>query len=129
MGHVIIGVGLDVVPIARMAAMLARHGARAVDRLFSPAERADCEGRAEPAQHYAARFAAKEAVLKALGAPPGLRWVEMEVRKSDSGRPVLFLSGAAGATAARRGVRAQHLSLTHAGGIAAAVVVLEGDGE
>lgn len=125
MGLVIVGVGLDVVPIARVAAMLARHGARAEERLFSVGERADCQGRAEPAQHYAARFAAKEAALKALGAPPGLKWVEIEVRTADTGRPVLLLWGAAAAAAARRGVSMQHLSLTHAGGIAAAVVVLE----
>ena len=121
----ILGVGLDLVPIARVEAMLARHGRRAAERLFSPGERADCDGRAEPAQHYAARFAAKEAVLKALGVPPGLRWVEIEVRTADAGRPLLILSGAAAAAAARRGVAIQHVSLTHAGGMAAAVVVLE----
>ncbi len=121
----ILGVGLDLVPIARVEAMLARHGRRAAERLFSPGERADCDGRAEPAQHYAARFAAKEAVLKALGVPSGLRWVEIEVRTADRGRPLLILSGAAAAAAARRGVAAQHVSLTHAGGMAAAVVVLE----
>lgn len=121
----IIGVGLDLVPIARVAGMLERHGGRALARLFSPTEQADCAGRAEPAQHYAARFSAKEAVLKALGAPPGLRWVEMEVRTAEGGRPVLHLSGAAAAAAAARGVDATHVSLTHAGGMAAAVVVLE----
>jgi holo-[acyl-carrier protein] synthase len=118
--------GLDLVPIARVEAMLARHGRRATERLFSPGERADCDRRAQPAQHYAARFAAKEAVLKALGGPPGLRWVEIEVRSADTGRPLLILSGAAAAAAARRGVVTQHVSLTHAGGMAAAVVVLEG---
>ncbi|MBC8132226.1 MAG: holo-ACP synthase [Deltaproteobacteria bacterium] len=122
----IIGIGLDIVPIVRVAAMLARHGVRAEQRLFSAAERADCAGRGEPAQHYAARFAAKEAVLKALGGPPGLKWTEIEVRTADSGRPVLLLSGAAAGAAAQRGVVAQHVSLTHAGGMAAAVVVLEG---
>jgi holo-[acyl-carrier protein] synthase len=122
---VIVGIGLDVVPISRVATMLERHGARAEQRLFTPGERADCARRAEPAQHYAARFAAKEAALKALGAPPGLKWLEIEVRTEESGRPVLYLSGAAAAAAARRGVVGQYLSLTHAGGIAAAVVVLE----
>jgi holo-[acyl-carrier protein] synthase len=122
----IIGIGLDVVPIARMEAMLARHGVRAEERIFTAGERADVAGRAQPAQHFAARFAAKEAVLKALSAPSGLRWVEMEVRSAGDGRPVLLLSGAAAAAAASRGVNAYHLSLTHAGGIAAAVVVLEG---
>lgn len=121
----IAGIGLDVVPIARVASLLARHGARAAHRLFSPGERADCEGRGDPAQHYAARFAAKEAALKALGVPPGLKWTDIEVRTADNGRPVLILSGAAAAAAQQRGVVAHHLSLTHAGGVAAAVVVLE----
>lgn len=122
----ILGIGLDIVPIARVAALLERHGARAEQRLFSRIERADCEARAEPAQHYAARFAAKEALRKALGGPPGLRWVEIEIHTTDAGRPVLILSGAAAVAAADRGVAAQHVSLTHAGGMAAAVVVLEG---
>lgn len=121
----IVGIGLDVVPIARMATMLERHGPRAERRLFSEGERSDCDGRAEPAQHYAARFAAKEAVLKALGAPPGLKWSEIEIRTAGTGRPVLLLSGGAAAAAALRGVTGQHVSLTHAGGVAAAVVVLE----
>jgi holo-[acyl-carrier protein] synthase len=121
----IVGVGLDVVPISRMAGLLARHGERAEARLFSPGERADCGRRAQPAQHFAARFAAKEALLKALGAPPGLRWTEIEVRAAPNGAPALLLSGAAAAAASRRGVVAQHVSLTHAADVAAAVVVLE----
>ena len=122
----IVGIGLDLVPIVRIASMLARHGSRAEERLFSADERADCRARAEPAQHYAARFAAKEATLKALGVPSGLRWTEIEVRRAESGRPLLLLSGAAAEAAARQGVVGHHLSLTHAGGMAAAVVVLEG---
>ena len=121
----IVGIGLDVVPIARIAALLERHGRRAEGRLFSSGERSDCDRRADPAQHYAARFAAKEALLKALGGPPGLKWSEIEIRTADTGRPVLLLSGGAAAAAAQRGVTCQHVSLTHAGGIAAAVVVLE----
>jgi holo-[acyl-carrier protein] synthase len=124
---VILGVGLDVVPISRMAALLERHGGRAVNRLFSAAEQADCATRGAPAQHYAARFAAKEAALKAMGAPPGLRWREIEVRSGPGGAPVLVLSGAASLAARQRGVQGQHLSLTHAGDVAAAVVILEGE--
>jgi holo-[acyl-carrier protein] synthase len=124
----IVGVGLDVVPISRMQGLLARHGVRAETRLFSAGERADCAGRAQPAQHFAARFAAKEALLKALGAPPGLRWTEIEIRAAPNGAPALVLSGAAAAAAGRRRVTAQHVSLTHAGDVAAAVVVLESAG-
>ena len=121
----IVGVGLDLVPVARVALLLSRHGPRAARRLFSAGERTECERRGEPAQHYAARFAAKEAALKALGVPAGLKWTEIEVRTAEGGRPVLLLSGAAASAAARQGVVIKHLSLTHAGGMAAAVVVLE----
>lgn len=124
----ILGVGLDVVPISRMAALLARHGGRAEQRLFSPRERSDCAPRGNPAQHYAARFAAKEACLKALGVPAGLGWKEIEVHSEEGRAPRLVLSGAAARAARERGVQAQHLSLTHAGDVAAAVVVLEGEG-
>lgn len=122
----IVGVGLDLLPIDRMAASLARHGARFEERVFTHGERAYCSGRGSPAQHFAARFAAKEAFLKALGAPPGLRWREMEIVAGAGGAPVLRLDGAAARAAAARGVATMHLSLTHAGGVAAAVVVLEG---
>jgi holo-[acyl-carrier protein] synthase len=122
----ILGVGLDLVPISRMATLLARHGTRAERRLFSERERADCADRGLPAQHYAARFAAKEAAAKALGVPAGLRWLDIEVHSLPGGAPVLVFSGVAHAAAARRSVTAQHVSLTHAGDMAAAVVVLEG---
>src|SRR5438105_6497991 len=113
----ILGVGLDVTPIERMAATLARHGARIEERLFTEAERAYCTARGSPAQHFAARFAAKEAMLKALGAPPGLRWREMEVVAGANGAPTLRLHGAAARAAAARGVATVHVSLTHAGGV------------
>ena len=122
----ILGVGLDVTPIERMAATLARHGLRIEERLFTEAERAYCTARGSPSQHFAARFAAKEAMLKALGAPPGLRWREMEVVAGANGAPTMRLHGAAARAAAARGVATVHVSLTHAGGVAAAVVVLEG---
>lgn len=122
----IIGVGLDVVPIARMAATLARHGARIEARLFTDAERGYCASRGTPAQHFAARFAAKEALVKALGGPPGLRWHDIEVVAGPGGAPGLRLGGEAARAAAARGVASLHVSLTHAGDVAAAVVVLEG---
>jgi len=121
----IVGLGLDVVPISRIASMLARYGARVEEKLFSTDERAYCASRGSPAQHFAARFAAKEALLKALGAPPGLRWQEIEIVSGEGGAPELRLSGAAAQAAAARGVGVGHVSLTHAGDVAAAVVVLE----
>jgi len=123
---VIVGVGLDVIPIARIAALLERYGGKLEERLFTSGERAYCRGRGLPEQHFAARFAAKEALLKALGGPSGLRWQEIEVRSGAGGAPELVLSGAASRAADARGVVARHLSLTHAGDVAAAVVVLEG---
>lgn len=105
--------------------MLARYGARLEERLFSDDERAYCRGRGVPAQHFAVRFAAKEALLKAIGAPPGLRWREIEVLPGPGGAPELRLTGAAAQAVSARGVVRRHISLTHAGDVAAAVVVLE----
>jgi len=123
---VIVGLGLDVIPISRIAAMLARYGARLEQRLFTDDERAYCRGRGVPAQHFAVRFAAKEALLKAIGAPSGLRWREIEVLPGPGGAPELRLTGAAADAASARGAVRRHVSLTHAGDVAAAVVVLEG---
>lgn len=121
----IVGLGIDLVPIDRFERMLDRYGDRVAHRLFTEGERADCQGRAHLAQHYAARFAVKECVLKALAVPEGLRWHEMEVRSQPSGEPRLHLHGEAAAAAARRGADRWHVSMTHAGGMAVAVVVLE----
>ena len=123
----IVGLGLDVVPISRIASMLTRYGARLEEKLFSSDE-AYCASRGSPAQHFAARFAAKEATLKALGAPPGLRWQEIEVVSDVGGAPVLRLSGAAARAADARGAVFRHVTLTHAGDVAAAVVVMESAG-
>jgi holo-[acyl-carrier protein] synthase len=121
----IVGVGLDVIPISRIATMLARYGVKLEERLFTPEERAYCRGRGLPEQHFAARFAAKEALVKALGAPAGLRWQDVAVLPGPGGAPELHLNGEAARAAQARGVVKHHVSLTHAGDIAAAVVVLE----
>ncbi len=124
----ILGLGLDLVDVARMARILDGPPARAerfVARVFTPGERSFCDARADRASRYAARFAAKEAALKALGVPRGLRFHELEVVR-DEGAPVLSLAGAAAEAARRIGVERLHLSITHDGGIAAAVVVAEG---
>jgi holo-[acyl-carrier protein] synthase len=124
---VILGLGLDLVDIARMSRILEGPPARAarfVARVFTPAERAYCEARVDRASRYAARFAAKEAALKALGVPAGLRFHELEVVRAE-GAPSLVLSGAAAEAAKRLGVARLHLTITHDGGTAAAVVVAE----
>ncbi len=127
--HVIVGVGIDLCPVSRMERAISRHGGRFEERVFTPAEQEYCRGRGQPAQHYAARFAAKEALLKALGVPPGLSWHELEVASGSNGAPCLRLSGEAHKAALRLGVQRLHLSLTHAGDMAAAVVVAEAEAE
>ncbi len=121
----IVGVGLDLCEVSRVAALLARWGERFAGKIFTAAEREYCRGRAHPAQHFAARFAAREAALKALAVPSGLNWHELEVRSAAGGRPALALSGAAASAAARLGVTRVHLTLSHAADVAAAVVILE----
>ena len=123
-----IGVGIDIVPIARVESLLARHGDRAMRRLFTPNEQAYARGMASPALHLAARIAAKEAAYKALSGDElarGIGWRDIEVEKLNDGRPVLRLHGAAAARFAALGAKRGHLSLTHSGGVAAAVVVIE----
>jgi holo-[acyl-carrier protein] synthase len=115
---VIVGVGIDVVDIARFESILARRP-RLLERLFAPAERGLTTA------SLAARFAAKEAVAKALGAPAGLAWQDCEVVSARSGRPSLVLRGTVAAAADAQGIGRWHLSLSHDAGIASAVVVAE----
>ncbi len=115
----IVGVGVDVVDVRRLARALERTP-RLADRLFTPAERA---GRRPDS--LAARFAAKEAVAKALGAPGGLRWRDAEVVVEPGGRPRLAVHGAVADEASAQGITVWHLSLSHDGGVATAVVVAE----
>jgi holo-[acyl-carrier protein] synthase len=124
----VIGVGLDIVPVARVEALLARHGDRAMRRLFTAEERAYAAGQALPALHLAARIAAKEAAYKALSGDElarGIGWLDIEVERLSDGRPILRFHGAAAARFAALDGTHCHLSLTHSGGMAAAVVVLE----
>ena len=121
----IIGVGIDVVPVERFAASLTRTpGLRG--RLFTAAEQVTPSGAPRSSESLAARFAAKEALAKALGAPGDLRWHDAEVTVGDHGRPHLEVRGSVAGRAAQLGVSSWHLSLSHDGGIASAVVVAEG---
>jgi holo-[acyl-carrier protein] synthase len=114
----VIGVGIDVCDLARFAASLERTpGLR--ERLFTPAEAT------RPPASLAARFAAKEALAKALGAPGNLAWHDAEVFSEPSGRPRLELRGTVAARAAELGAVHVHVSLSHDAGVASAVVVLE----
>jgi len=124
----ITGLGVDIVEIDRMAAALRRHP-RMKDRLFSAEEQAYCESRNRPEVHYALRFAAKEAVLKALGTGfSGMKFTDVEVARDAHGRPVPMLSGRAAEVAAGLDVIETHLSLsyTHATAVASAVAIRRG---
>ena len=114
----IVGVGIDVVDIDRFGRTL-KATPRLAERLFTPGERE------LPLASLAARFAAKEALAKALGAPVGLQWHDATVVRHDSGRPELEVTGTVRARADELGVAALHLSLSHDAGIASAVVVAE----
>lgn len=127
----ILGLGVDIVDIARVERLLAAHGARALDRLFTPNEVAYCRGKRSPAQHFAARLAAKEAAFKALSGTDEARaigWREIEISHERDGRPTLALHGRAAARAAQIGVNRSWVSMTHDAGSAHATVVLEGTG-
>ena len=126
----IVGIGFDLVAIARVEQMLARKEQRALDRLFTPHEQEYALARARPAMHLAARLAADAAVFKALTGSDDAKligWKEAEVRRGDEGPPVLAFFGRAEARAKELGVTRVHLTLSHTDDIAGAVVVLERD--
>ncbi len=118
----VVAVGIDVAAIGRFALALDRNPGLA-DRLFTPAELTLPSGARRGPASLAARFAAKEAVAKSLGAPGGLRWHDAEIRTDPSGRPTLRVRGSVSAAAARQGIRSWHLSLTHDADVASAVVI------
>ncbi len=114
----IIGVGIDVCDVERFAESVRRRPGL-IGRLFTPAEAE------RPIASQAARFAAKEALAKALGAPAGLAWQDAEVVTDDQGRPAFTITGTVAARAAEMGVGTIHVSLSHDAGIASAVVICE----
>lgn len=121
----LIGIGVDLVEVDRMRRTLARTPTL-VERLFTDAERAYCERRRDPTERFAARFAAKEAVMKALGVGLGaVGWHEVEVVRAESGRPSLALTGRAADLAAELGVVRWHLTMTHTSRVAEAIAVAE----
>jgi holo-[acyl-carrier protein] synthase len=115
-------VGVDLIEIARVRRALERHGDGFRQRCFTDAERAYCESKPNPAQHYAGRFAAKEAVGKALGKGVYFTWREIEIRGRP--KPGVHLSGETAAFAARVGAGEIELSMTHSRELAAAVAVV-----
>ena len=123
----IVGLGLDISEIDRIEAAIKRHGAPFLERLFTPGEVAYCESHKGKYERYAARFAAKEAAMKALGTgwSHGVRWRDIEVTREPSGKPTLRLAGVAAEIAKRMGVKNISLSITHSGNLALAEVIFE----
>jgi holo-[acyl-carrier protein] synthase len=123
----VVGVGTDLIEIARIEASIARFGDRFLARVFTPAEIAYCQRKKNSAESFAARFAAKEAGAKALGTgiSQGVSWLELEVTREPSGKPGLALQGRAAARAAALGIRGISLSITHSRDTALAVVIME----
>lgn len=118
------GIGCDLVEIARIEHSLATYGAAFKDKIFTPAEQAYCDSKKRPAQHYAVRFAAKEAIAKALGCGFGahLAFLDIEITQDDHGKPHAALSDAARAAHNRPTL---HISLSHTDTLAQAVALHE----
>ncbi len=124
----VLGLGTDLIEIARIKETIERHGERFLHKVFTEGEIAYClNKKINSAESFAARFAAKEAGAKALGTgiSRGVSWKELEVRRAQGERPTLHLSGRAAERAAQMGVRTLNLSLTHSRDVAMAVVVAE----
>ncbi len=123
----IVGTGVDLAEVPRIRASVERFGPRFIERVYTPSEIAYVERKANRFERYAARFAAKEAGMKAIGAgwKRGVRWQDFEVINLPSGRPTLRLHGVAAEFATRLGVRNISLSLTHTAEMAMAHVILE----
>jgi holo-[acyl-carrier protein] synthase len=124
---VIVGTGVDLAEVDRIRAAIERHGRRFIERIYTPAEIAYVERKANRYERYAARFAAKEAGMKAIGTgwKRGVRWQDFEVTNLPSGRPTLRFHGVASEFADSLGVRNIALSITHTAIQAMAIVILE----
>ena len=122
----IVGVGIDLIDVARLGRSVERFGERFYRRIYHPRELEQPRG--DRVQYLAARFAVKEATFKALGTgwSRGVRWIDVEVQNLTSGQPILLLHGEAAERARAIGADRSHVSITHTAGQAAAVVFLEG---
>jgi holo-[acyl-carrier protein] synthase len=125
----ILGLGIDIAQIERISSFLDRYGDRFIRRVLTENEARDCSLYHKMGEQVAGRVAAKEAASKALGTGwrQGVHWKCFEVHHEPSGRPTLRILGRAAELAAERGVRGVHLTITHDAGVAAAVVIFEGD--
>ncbi len=123
----IVGTGVDIVEIRRVKRAVERYASKFLEKIFTAGEIAYCRRFRDPYRSYAARFAAKEAVFKALGAGvgQGLKWLEIEIVNSPEGAPQVVLSGKTAVLAREKGVQKIHLSLSHGQLEAVAFVILE----
>ena len=123
----IIGTGVDICEVSRIAESISRFGDRFLQRVFTAGEIRYCKSKKNSSERFAARFAAKEAAMKALGtgASRGVTWTSIEVAHAPGGRPVLRLSGTTSAIADKLGVKRISLSVTHTESTAMAVVIFE----
>ncbi len=121
----IVGIGTDIIECPRIAQMIERHGELFLERVFTPLEIEYCHRRKAAIQHYAGRWAAKEAVLKALGTgwSRGIKWVDIEVRNEMGGAPRILLAGAACDVAAERRIAQMLISISHCRNYATAYAV------
>ena len=124
----IVGTGIDIAEVHRIAEAMERFGDRFLHRVFTEGERRYCDSKANRVERYAARFAAKEAGMKAIGTgwKRGVRWQDFEVSNLPSGRPTLRLHGIAAKIAETMGVKSISLSITHTSELGMAHVILEG---
>ncbi len=124
----VLGTGIDIVEIARLEETIKRNGERFLGRVFTDAERAYCSGRPRPILHFAGRFAAKEAALKAIrtGWVKGISWKDVEVTLGPKGEPSIRLSGGAFTRAQQIGIDRIHVSISHSDTHAVACAVAEG---
>lgn len=127
----ILGIGTDVIECLRIAQMIERHGELFISRVYTEHEIGYCSTKKASTQHYSGRWAAKEAVLKALGTGwrQGISWRDVEVRNNSSGGPVVVLHGGAREVYERRGIRKMHISISHCRNYATATAVAEGTGD
>jgi holo-[acyl-carrier protein] synthase len=123
----IVGIGIDIAEVGRIREAIERHGERFLRRIYTEGEIQYCESKANRVERYAARFAAKEAGMKAIGTGwnHGVRWRDIEVARKPGGRPTLVLHGRAAEFAAKLGATNFDLSLTHTSEQAMAHVILE----
>jgi holo-[acyl-carrier protein] synthase len=126
----ILGIGSDIVECLRIAQIIERHGELFIQRVYTEAEISYCSSKSAATQHYAAHWAAKEAVLKALGTDwrRGIRWRDIEIRHHIGDAPTIALCGGARDLLERSGTRKMHISMSHCRSHATAYAIAEGDG-